>query len=448
MDNLPAEIKRNIAFHLLSDDRDIQHIKQLRLVNKAYAILAAGPLFSEILLTLKSESFEHLQKVSAHPLYAKLVRSLRYEPKYAAEFRSYQSCLEHEHRVGIGRHLSRAMTDETYNQTEAHVHQILGPPYNILRAMFQERQKICQREHDRALFAEVMVRLPNLKQVMLDSEIRPEELQELAEGFLSEHEFRGADVLNGHDYGVTQLRAILLGAHDAGTKLRNLKCGIVHWSFFGLPEKEMERVRLALSHLTSLQVEIYVRDLEEAEATTCLPSLKNQMCQFFSGAKNLRSLDVDLDHCRVVKLKHFIGQHTWTFLSTMHLSYFYVDEDTLIRLLTRHADTLHDLTLCEIRLVQGDWASTLRRIRDAVKLKDFRASFALSSDNPGPNGEYWCINCHLDPSSWTIQEHMAQDQKLATAIREYVLFGGDCPLLDHVTYPPGRHDKYPSGQLV
>ncbi len=433
MDNLPAEIKRDIAFHLLSDDQGVQHIKQLRLVNRAYAIVAAEPLFSEIFLTLKSESFEHLRKVSAHPLYAKFVKSLRYEPKYAAELRSYQSCLEHEHRVGIGRHLS--------------LDQILGSPYNILRAMFQERQKICQREHDRALFAEVMARLPNLKQVMLDSDIRPEELQDLAEDFLSEHEFLGADVLSEQDYGVTQLRAILLGAHDAGTKLRNLKCGIVHWSFFGLPEKDMESVRLALSHLTSLQVEIYVRDLEEAEATTCFPSLKNQMCQFLSGAKNVRSLDVDLDQCRGMNLKHCVGQHTWTFLSTMHLSYIYVDEDTLIGFIKRHACTLNDLTLCVITLVQGDWASTLRRIRDAVKLKDFRASNSLSSVNPGPNGEYWCINCHLATSCFTTQEQMAQDRKLATTVREYVLFGGDCPLLDHVTYPPGRHGE-PSWRLV
>jgi len=69
------------------------------------------------------------------------------------------------------------------------------------------------------------------------------------------------DLWNGDPFdGVMQLRAILLGAHDAGTKVRALKCGLINWKFLQLPDKDMERMKLALSHLTSLHIEIGLQD--------------------------------------------------------------------------------------------------------------------------------------------------------------------------------------------
>ena len=97
MVHFPTEIKRIIAFNLLSDDPadgEIIHIKQLRLVNKDYAIVAAEPLFSEIYLMLKPESFERMRQISVHPSYAKLVKSLRYEPDGLKKYSDYRDWVE------------------------------------------------------------------------------------------------------------------------------------------------------------------------------------------------------------------------------------------------------------------------------------------------------------------------------------------------------------------
>lgn len=134
----PAEIKPLIAFHLLSDDPadgGYIHIKQLRLVNKEFSIVAAEPLFSKIYLMLTSESFERMRKVSTHPSYAKFVRSLRYEP----------SDLD-----------KPSATDW------------LDPRYELYCTAFQDQETICRREHNRELFTEAMARLPILGQIVLN----------------------------------------------------------------------------------------------------------------------------------------------------------------------------------------------------------------------------------------------------------------------------------------
>ena len=414
MENFPVEIKRVIAFHLRSDNPDdggVPHLKRLRLVNKSYAKVAGEEMFSKIYLMLNSESFERIRAVSAHPYYAKLVKSLRYEPATSLD-RHYDSRNEVGHRG-------------------------FDPRYSLYRTTALDNDDICQRDKARAFFAEVMARLTNLKEVIFNLDILiARNVEELLEGFRTIMELPGTDVCKGHLYGVIQLRAILLGAHDAGAKLRTLRCGKIHWKFFHLPDKDLEKIKLALSHLTLLHVEIYAGE----EATMSDALLDNyRTSRFLSAAKKLQTLYIDSDERECTELKYWVGQNTWTFLSTVHLTYSDVDQDTLINFLERHAGTLHTLALCAVRLVQGNWTSTLQRIKDAVILKEFYLSDSLSSVEPLPEGEYWCVDCHLAPFPFTTPEQMAQDEKLARAIKEYVLGGGDCPLLDRVTYPMGSH---------
>ena len=112
-----------------------------------------------------------------------------------------------------------------------------------------------------------MARLPNLKLVVLDSDIEiTEQMKELANNFRATEGFPDADNSDGHPFGMTQLCTILLGNHDASTKLRTLKCGNIHWNFFKVPDKETEKMELALSHLESLQVDIHMTCPEEAES--------------------------------------------------------------------------------------------------------------------------------------------------------------------------------------
>lgn len=195
----------------------------------------------------------------------------------------------------------------------------------------------------------------------------------------------------------------------------------------------MDNMKSALKHLTSLHISIHIGHM----AAECHTFLKNhRMCQFLSAAKYLRTLNIQFDQFHCTELKYCVGENIWINLSTVQLSCLNTNEDGLISFLERHAGTLEDLTLCRVYLVQGDWISALPRVRGAVKLKVFKASNALTSANPRSTGQHWCIDCKSYLATFeTSEKTTTRSQQLAAAIEGYVLNGGDCPLLDHVTYP-------------
>lgn len=221
LDQCPVEMKRLIVFHLRSedpDDRAVLHLKRLRLVNKSYAEVAAEELFSEIYLRFNSESFERMRALSTHPSYVKLVKSLRYEPAN--------------------------MWNHHYDSRHDTGHGGFDPGWGICRANALDQHGIRRPEDNRAVFAEVMARLTNLKEVIFNVNV------EIARSIEVPFQcFRTAVGLPGSDvrkHGMMQLRAMLLGAHDAGAKLRTLKCEKIHWHFFHLPDKDMEKIKLAV----------------------------------------------------------------------------------------------------------------------------------------------------------------------------------------------------------
>ena len=457
MDLLPAEIKRIIAFNLLSDepaDGGIVDIKQLRLVNRAYAIVAAETLFSEIYLMFKSESFERMRTVSAHPSFAKFVKSIRHEPDRLDHYSDFwdwvnrspsarpslsgihrpaQPCKD-EGKEGVTRYQKKL---REYKLRLKAATQWLRPQYNVYQTAFQDQKTICQQGHDPdpGALTEAMAQLPKLEQVTLEYPRRiMRQMNVLTISSPVTREIQRELKSDGKSHGVMQLRSILLGAHDADTKLKVLTCGNIDWRFFQLPEMDMDIMKPALKHLTYLHISIYTGP--KNMAAQCHTFLKNhRMCQFLSAAKNLRSLNIQFDQFQCVELKYCIGQNIWIHLSTVQLGYLNTNEDALISFLGRHAGTLEDLTLCEINLVQGDWISALSRVRDTVKLTKFRASNALTSANPRPEGQHWCIDCDIYLAFSESSVKIERSQQLATEIEEYVLDGGDCPLLDYVTYP-------------
>lgn len=80
----------------------------------------------------------------------------------------------------------------------------------------------------------------------------------------------------------------------------NLRFRNVHWKFFHLPNKDLEKIILALGQLASVHFEIYAE--EDASSYAVLD--KDRIRQFLSAAKDLRSLNIDSDECEWMQLKY------------------------------------------------------------------------------------------------------------------------------------------------
>ena len=302
-----------VAFHLLSndpDERGLIHIKQLRLTNLAYAKVAAEPLFSTVYVVHEPESFEHVREISENVGYAKFVKSLYYEPQARNGHRVYHQSESWRNEAAVYLPLTDEKTRRRCNgvrQSEgicqeelkhcgsltASGHRDHRSRYGKHHAAFPDPDDAGQREDYRAFFAAVMARFTHLNEVVvkLDSGIT-EPIRALPEEFRTTGELPTVGAWNESLRSMIQLRAILLGARDAGTRLESLKCGKIDWKFFQMPAEDMMKVKVALGHLTSLHIQIFA----EEDATRGHTSLdRYRVGHFLSAAKQLRSFNIDFD---------------------------------------------------------------------------------------------------------------------------------------------------------
>ena len=249
---------------------------------------------------------------------------------------------------------------------------------------------------------------------------------------------------DGHrsPYGVTQLSSVLLGVASAGTKVRSLDCGKVDWKFLKTDETRMEKIKLAMKHLEyfhillsadpqGLSTSLHLDDIGDMsfEPERCNDFLQNyRMCELVSAAKDLKTLSISLDVPAATELKYMVGTTTWASLRVVYFEAIRTGEDTIVEFLERHAGTLKKFGLCDIILMegQGDWTALLPRIREAVKLDEFCANGYWWAEDPY---QFWEVNTCWYPSDST-GFLLGPPDTLSDAVENYVLNGGNCPLLD------------------
>ena len=246
---------------------------------------------------------------------------------------------------------------------------------------------------------------------------------------------------DGHrdPYGVMQLGSVLYGVSSTETKIKSLDCGRIDWKILSINEKRMSVIKRALKHLENFRIMFYVGKgyLAEAdyhrELSRCAIFLSNySMSEFLSSAKELRTLSLYIDESGGgCDLRYMVGTTTWAYLRVIELDSIYAPEETLIEFLKRHAGTLRELGLNNITLISGCWTSALPEIRSAVRLNELRAVGFWSTYRPFKR---WIINTSLD-SQEPQESTLSQPCKLGVAVNKYLLEGGNCPLLDPVTYP-------------
>ena len=115
----------------------------------------------------------------------------------------------------------------------------------------------------------------------------------------------------------------------------------------------------------------------------------------------------------------FGSEHIWPRLRKLSLCHFFATPDSLIALLGRHSPTLRDLRLRNIFFKDEEdnltgehgWPETLQHVAESLNLERATLSGQLGAYVPTKKG-------------WDLDD----DTELATAICEYLVNGGYCPL--------------------
>ena len=442
-----------IAFHLRNCEENPdgpRDIKWLRLVNKAFSVIGAEFLLPVIHLTFQTKSFERLRTISQHPFYSQRVTHLEYEPDaFSMVYRNeeeWRVCICHfksncdiEHRVKLkAKRGSSAMFGYETNFPHCETHEF----FNAYKAVDQDQINL-RDQHDAynsLSIAQAIARLPNLEEVTLSFESamikHPNAFRRAYEGNFYPPT---GDNCHEYPYGVMQLYSVLSGAASAGIRLKTLNCGKIDWKLLQMDEIKIKVIKRAIKHLETLRVMFYAGAgyldgyALEVETEKCALFLKdNQMCEFLSAAPDLKTLSLYIDRSGGIELEYMVGKTTWASLRVLELDCIIAGQEILIDLVQRHAGTLKELGLHNLVLVTGGWPSAVSAIRNVVKLKDFRAVGTWTTQEPL---QYWTLDTSAHPQT-PLMARRSQTHKLGIAIKEYVLgSGGECPLLDTVTYP-------------
>ena len=453
-----TEIKRMIAFLLRNCDenpngpRDIKHF---RLVNREFSIIGAEFLLPVIHLTFQTRSFERLRTISQHPYYGQRVTHLHYEAdafknpskreenwvmnifdsKFKEQFERQTPFTVLPKKQADHAKLVRDIEQEDLRDAS----QNAGRKFHKANIAFTNDQKMIRYQNDAynvSLMAQAIARLPNLTEVTVSfADAVVPHTSAFRRAYKASLLPPVGDYGHRYPYGVMQLYSVLCGVASAGTKLKTLKFGKVDWQLLQMDSIDFQTIKCAMKHLENLHIMFDAnprgRPRNEYPYSWATFLASNRMCEFVSAAKNLTTLNFSMANKKSINLEYVVGTTTWACLRALELDMVFFAEEALINLLKRHTDTLRELELNNVVLESGDWTSALPAIRNAIKLKEFRALGIWRAHRPF---RCWTINTSSISQGLQTSE-LGQFRKLGMAVKQYVLEGGENPLLDPRRYP-------------
>lgn len=472
LDHLPNEIL-HMVFEQLTHGYQQRDIARLRLVCKRFADIGNYYLLSEAHLFMKSSQFEQLSQISQHPTIRKKVDTIFYEADILEDCGSMQDwkkniCipgwmqdLSPEHlypppstasereRRAYKRDLNKTM----YGPKFTHSDTLLRRAYDAYTEHLEDQESIRAQNYNVEMLKDAMSKMPNLKTIEMSTECslnngRSTRMdQAFKDGLRSPYGDRQSD----EGCGVGPLRSLLLAADAADLKLETLSAGNVNWRFFVESEKQniqvLPKMQRALRSLRTLRLYIstrseydddaYLDDLSHVMVPECAEYLHqtSHLRDFITATPDLERLDFNFD-CNdpysPATLCDSIGTFKWHSLRVVAFSFISAGEDCLAQFYVRHANTLRKIRLDNILLSTGSWPSLLQRARKVLKLEQAVLCGTLASNDP-EEAYLFGIPAGLNGG---------KRAKIEVVVEEYLIKGGDGPLLDLNAMIEEHHRTY------
>lgn len=449
MDRLPVELVANICSFL--EPRDIGH---LRCVSRFYAHVGRPFMFRQLHLIFKPESFERLHAICSNPTLAPYVTSLYYEADTLPFYECFDEWelhlidpaifpgLDFVHPPGPNsserarRAYQRQLKKLKIKPRHLYSQPQLATAYQKYLDYSKEQDAMRRDNYHAGKIADALAQLPHLQEITMSLEGWEGQSKRLKNSYSDTLVIPEGDNSWTEPLGVPQMLSLLQGSARTQMKLKRLGGGPVDWKFFQQSDEVFEELQKAVRNLQELKLGLST-GCEEAEDSLdgvetfgietqeCAEYLQNgRLRDFLAAAPNLRLLDLQFDWCNPncpADLRYVFGKHKWDFLRDVTLSTFDSRAEDLLSFCETHAMTLRRLVLDEIKLVEGSWPSTFQEMRRLLHLEGVRICGDLESSE---FGEDWCF---------TMMES-EEDTTMSRDVQEYLLQGGDGPLLDLSQY--------------
>ena len=450
---LPNEIL-HIVFKRLSRRYNQQDIACLRLVCKRFADIGSYYLLSEVQLFFKSSQFERLRQISEHPIISKKIDTLFYEADILTKYGSMQNwrdniCIPNSFRnlpytPKLGRSAreerayTRSLTNRAmYGPDPPHSETLVQRAFDKYTGYLADQESMRLQDFNVEVLKDALSKMPNLKTIELSTECCLGGSTLMGQAFKDGLVVPYADLQSEEGSSVGQLRSLLVAAEAAGLKFTTLAAGNVDWRFFQESSKQdqevLRKMQRSLRALQTLKLYITTRSAYDDEPGTwnhliipeCARYLHetSHLKDFITATPDLERLDINFDFdvpYPPATLCDSIGTYTWHSLRVAAFAYISTDEDCLAQFFVRHASTLRKLRLETILLTAGSWPPLLRFARKTLTLEQACLCGRLSGDVA--KEDYW-----LDIPAGL---NGGKRAKIEVMLEEYLLQGGEGPLLD------------------
>ena len=449
MDRLSVELIR-IIFSFLG----LRNVGRLRRVSKFYAKVGQPLMFRVFHLLFTPDSFERLRAIASNPELAPHVKYLFYEadtlPPYE-DMEDWESNLsDPEFFSGLefmdpsGSDSSSEGSGRAYERELDQITELKSAHYQKFRRHCEQQDAMRKDNYYTGKITDALTHLPNLEEIWLSLEDWARPPSKAIEKAYSD----SLVALHGHNdwkepRGVPQMLSLLQGSARTQARLKSLCGGVMDWKFFQQSDEVFEELQKAVQYVQELVLEFstspgmeQARDLlrnqtsmDEGEdelgleIQECAEYLKNgRLQELLAAAPNLKLLDLQFDSAIPsfipgcpADVSFTVGKHKWEFLADVTLSFLSSRAEDLIGFFETHAVTLRTPAISKIILVEGSWLSTFQEMRRLLRLKKARICGRLEASD-----ECW---------NFAMLETRGETT-MGRVVQEYLLQGGDGPLLD------------------
>ncbi|KAG7008537.1 hypothetical protein G7Y79_00005g016780 [Physcia stellaris] len=244
--------------------------------------------------------------------------------------------------------------------------------------------------------------------------------------------------------GIQHLRALLMAAHRAKLSLKTVQLTDAYWRFLQAEDSDFHRMTEALKSVRHFDIHINTgivgaQDGAENDLMQCSEYLRTsrRLIRLIEGSRVLNTLIVACDRFAPrcpARLDYVVGNTTWDYLASVVFQNLDTDEDSWAAFYIRHHETLRHVRFGNIRLLSGEWVSALQKMRQVLRLTSASVLGVLRAEAPP---QCWILTqINLETGAEIVHDDMSSPcNHTRKAIQDYLLNGGDCPLLDEVQHP-------------
>ena len=443
---LPTEIVRAICEQLSEVD-----ISTVRLSSRFLCDVSTPFLLEGIHLILTESSFQCLTDISTHPIISREIKTLFYEPDRFRPYRTQEHWEKHILDEGCplwcesmdecsmyystipDSYLSDNISENTQQLLKDH----LADGWAAYQSTYEGQERLRSRGYGSDQICSAISKFPNLTSICMSlgsntscqtDQIGSARFKKCRKG---QHYYDELD-----SFGVQQMRSLLLGASFANLSLLQARLGDVNWRIFQATNVDFESMKKPLKSVFYLELRIIVGNdtWESDENSKCYEYLESskRLLHMIEDSLMIETLVLTFDssypHCPT-DLKYVVGSIRWTFLATVWLQCLDTDEDTWVDFYSNHRQTLRHVHFDTIRLTSGRWVSTLQAMRNILSLTSATLGGSLLGNNPP---QHWTLDLK---GQIELDDINHQCNRTRVAIEEYLISGGDCPLLKEDDHP-------------